>query len=827
MKKIFKSLSILAIGLSLLTGCTEAKTIKSYYIDSNNNLIVVYDDNSETNLGSWGETIIDSFTSITVSSDGYYIINGVKTNIKENTPITYYLDSSGNLIAKYADDTTENLGQFSKSIIESLGTVSISTDGYYVINGIKTSIKAKVPNSYSVDSNGHLIVTYTDGTYEDLGDLSESLVNGIETIEISEDGFYVINGVKTSILAIEIYTVSFNTGFSKTIEPQKVKDGYKVTRPEIDRTGYTLNGWYCNDEEWRFNSDVVKSDMTLTAEWTANKYTISFNNEKGANPEDMIVTYDSNVILPSVSPVAGYTFEGWYNGATKVNDGQWTIASDITLTARWITNEYTITLDPGVGSVSKTSVSVKYNEPYTLPIPTNSYGVFTGWLLDGEKVTDNDGKSLTNWTYTENKTFTVDWTIKVTNEDELLLMNEFKNGEFILMNDIVLTNQWTPVGTKTDPFTGILHGNNKTISDLTIVADSTLDAYGLIGYSSDATIDHLKLSDVSFTAGNLNKSYSVGALIGKGSTSQNPTTIKNVEVSGTYSITKQSSSFPIIAGGIIGVSNQDSISCCTNHISIENVIYGGGIMGSAYHATPQYCYNDAEISASSYAGGIIGFSTEYAHCVACKNDGKVTATSSAGGVAGWVSDDASFSQCINNGEITSSTDSYLEGAGGMIGACYGISGYSTPSVDVTNSYNTGKITAPCAGGLVGATYSIGIEKAYNKGSISASKYAGALYGISQKYIVKESLASGSVSSSIVKSIFGGGITSGSCPDSYYTFSSSSSWFKMEGTYTNNYYGSYLYVNDMFWSEYDPLTKDGIWIFNDSNYPTLAIEFGIV
>ena len=29
-------------------------------------------------------------------------------------------------------------------------------------------------------------------------------------------------------------------------------EGNKVIRPEIERIGYTLDGWFCNGEEWRF-----------------------------------------------------------------------------------------------------------------------------------------------------------------------------------------------------------------------------------------------------------------------------------------------------------------------------------------------------------------------------------------------------------------------------------------------------------------------------------------------------------------------------------------------------------------------------------------------
>ena len=817
MKKLFKSLSILAIGLTLLTGCNVTKTATSYYIDSNNNLIVVYDDNSETNLGAWGESIIDLFTTITVSSDGYYVINGVKTNIKENTPITYYLDSSGNLIAKYADNTTKNLGQFRQSVIQSLGTVSISTDGYYVINGIKTSIKAKVPNSYSIDSNGHLIVTYTDGTYEDLGDLSESLVNGIQTIEVSEDGYYVINGVKTNIKAIEIYTVSFNTGFSKTIESQKVKDGYKVTRPEINRTGYTLDGWFCNGEEWRFNSDVVKNDMTLTAEWTANEYTVSFINEKGTNPEDLVVTYDSSIALPSVASVDGYTFGGWYNGTTKINDGKWTIASDVTLTAKWTTNEYTITLDPGVGSVSKTSVTVKYNEAYTLPVPTNTYGVFTGWLLDGEKVTDKDGKSLSNWTYTENKTFTVDWTIKVSTVDDLKKMATYLNGEFILQNDIDMTGaDWTSVSN----FTGHLDGNGYSITNYSSTK------CGLFVLTNNATIENLNLNNVNVDIASTDGG-SFGALV---CIAMN-TTIKDVSVSGIVKTPGHSSSTDGLTGGIVGYLMNCTLNNIEANVEVTGTYNVGGIAGTQFGSSISKVTNKGSVtSKQGSAGGVIGYIdcsiAESTSITNAKNTGSISGGHFAGGIVGSypVASDYSSTSSIyigyscNYGTVSGGTDTN-DAVGGLIGNVY--------TLRVEKSYNRGDITKGYAsGGLCGMCYtSSSISSCYNSGNVTGTFYAGGFAGyIGMSAKISESVVFGTMSSSTSSaSTAGSAIAYATTNLNVYYNCSAQSYF---GTKTTERYSSSFYKDYLYWKEYDSLTKKGDWIFSDSNYPTLAMELDI-
>jgi uncharacterized repeat protein (TIGR02543 family) len=46
------------------------------------------------------------------------------------------------------------------------------------------------------------------------------------------------------------------------------------------------------------------------------------------------VEYGANYTLP-VPVRTGYTFLGWYNGETKVENGAWNIASDVILTPKF------------------------------------------------------------------------------------------------------------------------------------------------------------------------------------------------------------------------------------------------------------------------------------------------------------------------------------------------------------------------------------------------------------------------------------------------------------------------------------------------------------
>ena len=68
------------------------------------------------------------------------------------------------------------------------------------------------------------------------------------------------------------FIVSFDSNGGSEIPPQTVREGEKATKPEVGPTlqGHIFVAWYKEMElrtEWKFDTDVVTSDITLYAEW--------------------------------------------------------------------------------------------------------------------------------------------------------------------------------------------------------------------------------------------------------------------------------------------------------------------------------------------------------------------------------------------------------------------------------------------------------------------------------------------------------------------------------------------------------------------------------
>ncbi len=762
--------AVMLLGLSLSACNQSSPKITGYSIDENNNVIVLYDNGSQENVGNLtDEDIANHVTSITISQDGYFVINGIKTNTKVN-----------------------------------FSSVTVSEDGYYVIDGIKTTIKVGY-NTITISSDGYYVV---DG-------IKTSIKVNFDSVEISDDGYYVINGIKTDIKATNVYTVKFNTGYTASVADQKVFEGHKVERPQLNRTGYELDGWFCNGEEWRFNSDVVLNDMTLAAEWTAKQYIVSFINEKGPNPSDLTVTYDSNYTLPTVDAVDGYTFGGWYSGNTKYSSGKWTTDSNVTLTAKWTANTYTVTLDPGVGSVSKTSQTVTYGQDYTLPVPTNSYGVFAGWLCDGEAVTDSTGHSLAPWTYLENKTFTVDWVIKIYDKTDLLKMNQYLNAEFELMNDIVLTgSEWTPIGTKTAPFTGGLDGNGHSIIGLTIT--NCYGYSGLFGYLKEANVSHIGFSLTSITIPTADKDSYVGTVCGYAET----TVFSDIEINGSITTANHSSDYLGLTAGVCGYAKTSAFVKVLNNADVEGYYTAGGIISISDKSLITESINTGDVtSVYDTAGGIIAkVNTSYSDnrtysYSRLSNRGNITSAFHTGGIIGKYTQDSviefTFEECSNYGNITSTNnEGNSNAAGGIMGkAIY---------LKFTNCYNRGNVSAYSAGGIAGNAGLTGeFKNCYSSGTISGKMYVGGMGGWINQSTTKESVTFGTISSTNNFSVNTCGTDKVNTPtisNVYYNCSAST----YVGTSTSETYSSTFYTNTLFWNS-------SIWSFSDTAYPTLAWE----
>ena len=180
------------------------------------------------------------------------------------------------------------------------------------------------------------------------------------------------------------YTVVFDFGNGTTAE-DVVKYNESIVYPEnVERDGYTFDRW-----------DMILTVMparniTITAMWIPNNYTVTFDFGNGTTAED-VVKYNEIIEYPENVEMDGYTFDGWDKDITTMP------ARNVTITAMWIPNIYTVTFDFGNGTTAE--AVVKYNESVAYPedVRRNGY-TFGGWDKDLTTMPARNVTITTKWT---------------------------------------------------------------------------------------------------------------------------------------------------------------------------------------------------------------------------------------------------------------------------------------------------------------------------------------------------------------------------------------------------------------------------------------------
>ena len=175
---------------------------------------------------------------------------------------------------------------------------------------------------------------------------------------------------------IKRVTITFNTDGGTAVTPITQNYGTAVTAPAVpSRTGYTFAGWSPALPE-----SMPPENLTVTAMWAGNLYTVHFDASPAQAPADQQVRYGATYgTLPE--PVReGYAFTGWYLNNRRV-DVMTTVstAEEHTLTARWTVKQYTITFDTDGGS-AMSERKLDYGAHISVGTPTKAGYTFVGWL---------------------------------------------------------------------------------------------------------------------------------------------------------------------------------------------------------------------------------------------------------------------------------------------------------------------------------------------------------------------------------------------------------------------------------------------------------------
>ena len=185
------------------------------------------------------------------------------------------------------------------------------------------------------------------------------------------------------------YTVTFETdGGTPLPEAQLVESGKNATYPDTapTRDGSSFGGWYLDDEPFRFSSTPITGNITLTAKWKANQYTIIWVDDDGTYLAATTAAHGETPKLEAPAKLPDerftYAFDAWTPALQP--------ATETTVyRASYIATErvFTITVDnaDANGSISAPE-SGSYQDAIALTVTPNEH-------YEIESVTYYDGSS--------------------------------------------------------------------------------------------------------------------------------------------------------------------------------------------------------------------------------------------------------------------------------------------------------------------------------------------------------------------------------------------------------------------------------------------------
>lgn len=139
---------------------------------------------------------------------------------------------------------------------------------------------------------------------------------------------------------IGAYTVTFQSEGGSEVASQ-IRANTPADQPaDPTKEGYTFIGWYNGESEWNFETPVA-TDLTLTAKWQLNQYTITFDTAGGSEVPSITQDYGTAITPPAAPTRTGYTFAGWNREIPTAMP-----AGDMTITARWTENRVIVIIRP-------------------------------------------------------------------------------------------------------------------------------------------------------------------------------------------------------------------------------------------------------------------------------------------------------------------------------------------------------------------------------------------------------------------------------------------------------------------------------------------------
>src|SRR5580765_1193311 len=220
------------------------------------------------------------------------------------------------------------------------GSIS-GTTAQTVNHGVSGTAVTAVPNA------GYHFVSWSDG------------VLTAARMDMNVQGDITV----TASFAINQYTLTYNAGPNGSISgttPQTVNhgaDGTAVTA--VANSGYHFVSWSDGVLTATRTDTNVQGDITVTATFAVTSFTLTYNagangSISGTTPQNVAQGADGTAV--TAVPNAGYHFVSWIDGVLTATRTDTNVQGDITVTASFAINQYTLTYLAGAnGSISGTT----------------------------------------------------------------------------------------------------------------------------------------------------------------------------------------------------------------------------------------------------------------------------------------------------------------------------------------------------------------------------------------------------------------------------------------------------------------------------------------
>ena len=265
---------------------------------------------------------------------------------------------SGDIVLDSRGTASGALGTYDNRLVVKGGTLTLIGDPSALYrNGAHTVIADLIPGMRMLAGNA---------------------ADGSDATEISDETYKDKTYLRFEARTYRVIFAPGNdgTGSSTTI----IKDyDTTVTLPGalFTRTGYTQTGWRNADGTKTYplgGTYTENAGITLYPVWTPNRYTITFDTAGGSDIASITQDYGTAITAPANLTREGYTFIGWDKAIPATMP-----AENMTITAKWKVNSYTITFDTNGGSTIA-PITQDYGTAIAAPAnPTKEGYTFVGW----------------------------------------------------------------------------------------------------------------------------------------------------------------------------------------------------------------------------------------------------------------------------------------------------------------------------------------------------------------------------------------------------------------------------------------------------------------